>query len=196
MGVNGAMNKPGDWRQFDLSALAVALIGVMLAVVFVTTRFTQIPIGPGGYIHLGDTAIFFASFVFGPIVAMVAGAFGTAFSDLTSGYANYAPGTFIIHGLQGLVAGIIAWRGGLQRMILGAVAGAAILVAGYFIYDFAILRLGIGTAVSDAGLNLFQVSAGAVIAIPLVIAVRQAYPPITTWGSRRTWREESAESRR
>ncbi len=176
--------------RVDLSATLVAIIGVMIAVIFVTTRFTEIPIGPGGYIHLGDTAIYFTSFVFGPIVAGIAGAFGTSFSDLSSGYANYAAGTFIIHGLQGLVAGLIAWRGGLNRMIMGAIAGAIILVVGYFVYDWLILQLGIGTAWTDAGLNLFQVASGAVIGIPLVLAVRRAYPPINNWSYRRTWREE------
>ncbi len=184
------MGSLSEKLRVDLSATLVAIIGVMIAVIFVTTRFTEIPIGPGGYIHLGDTAIYFTSFVFGPIVAGIAGAFGTSFSDLSSGYANYAAGTFIIHGLQGLVAGLIAWRGGLNRMIMGAIAGAIILVAGYFVYDWLILQLGIGTAWTDAGLNLFQVASGAVIGIPLVLAVRRAYPPINNWSYRRTWREE------
>jgi uncharacterized membrane protein len=184
------MEKLKEKLRVDLTAQLVAIIGVMIAVIFVLTYSTKIPIGPGGYVHLGDTAIFFTSFIFGPVVAGIAGAFGTSFSDLASGYANYAAGTFIIHGLQGLVAGLIAWRGGLNRMIMGAIAGAAILVGGYFIYDWLILQLGIGTAWTDAGLNLFQVASGAVIGIPLVLAVRRAYPPINNWSYRRTWREE------
>ncbi len=89
-----------------------------------------------------------------------------------------------------MVAGLIAWRGGLNRMIMGGVAGAIVLVVGYFIYDAAILQLGLGTAWTDAGLNLFQVASGAVIGIPLAFAVRRAYPPINNWSYRRTWREE------
>ncbi|MGA7672360.1 MAG: ECF transporter S component [Nitrolancea sp.] len=185
------MESVKDKLRIELNAVVVAIIGVMMAVIFVTTRFTEIPIGPGGYIHLGDTAIYFTSFVFGPVVAGIAGGFGTSFSDLSSGYANYAAGTFIIHGLQGVVAGVIAWRGGLNRMIMGAIAGAIVLVVGYFIYDAAILQLGIGTAWTDAGLNLFQVASGAVIGIPLVLAVRRAYPPINNWSYRRTWQEET-----
>ena len=63
------MGSLSEKLRVDLSATLVAIIGVMIAVIFVTTRFTEIPIGPGGYIHLGDTAIYFTSFVFGPIVA-------------------------------------------------------------------------------------------------------------------------------
>lgn len=179
--------------RFDPSATLVAIAGVMIAVIFVTTRFTQIPIGPGGYIHLGDTMIYATSFLFGPLVSVIAAAFGTSFSDLSSGYANYAAGTFIIHGLQGLVAGLIAWRGGLNRMIMAVIAGGAIVVAGYFIYELAILQIGLGTAWTDAGLNLFQVASGAVIGIPLVLAIRRAYPPINTWAYHRTWQEEPAK---
>ncbi len=179
-----------DKLRVELTAAIVAIIGVMMAVIFVLTYATKIPIGPGGYVHLGDTAIFFASFIFGPVVGSVAGGFGTFFSDLFSGYANYAPGTLIIHGLEGLVAGLIAWRGGINRMIMGGIAGAVVVVVGYFIYDFAILQLGIGTAWTDVGANVLQAASGVVIGIPLVLAVRRAYPPINNWSYRRTWREE------
>ncbi|HEX3723483.1 MAG TPA: ECF transporter S component [Nitrolancea sp.] len=187
------MNSLKEKLRFDPSATLVAITGVMIAVIFVATRFTQIPIGPGGYIHLGDTMVYAASFLFGPLVAVIAAAFGTSFSDLSSGYANYAAGTFIIHGLQGLVAGLIAWRGGFNRMLAAVIAGGAIVVVGYFLYELIILQIGLGTAWTDVGLNLFQVASGAVIGIPLVLAIRRAYPPINNWAYRRTWQEEPSK---
>jgi len=182
------MEPTRDRPRFELSARLVAIIGVMIAVVFVATLSVKIPI-PGGYIHFGDIAIYFASFVFGPIVGLLAGALGPTLSDLLS-YPSYAPGTFVIHGLQGLVAGMIGWRAGVPRMILAVIAGGAIIVGGYFLYDLAVVRVGLGVAVTDAGFNTLQAVTGAVVAIPLVLAVRQAYPPIATWTARRTWREE------
>lgn len=182
-----------SWRdnlRFELSARLVAILGVMIAVVFVTTSAIKVPI-PGGYIHLGDVAIYFAAFIFGPLVGLLSGAVGPALADLAAGYGSYAPGTFVIHGLQGLVAGAIAWRGGLPRMILAVVVGGVILVGGYFIYDLAVVRIGLGAAISDAGFNTVQAASGAIIAIPLVLAVRQAYPPISGWTARRTWQEET-----
>lgn len=184
------MSSLREQLSFELNARLVAIIGVMIAVVFVATYSIKIPI-PSGYIHLGDIAIYFAAFVFGPLVGLVAGAVGTTMSDAVAGYGNYAPGTFVIHGLQGLVAGLIAWRGDVRRMVLAAVVGGVILVGGYFIYELAILRIGLGTATSDAGFNTWQAVSGAVVAIPLVLAVRQAYPPIMNWSYRRTWREET-----
>ena len=180
-----------SWRdrlRVELSARLVAIIGVMIAVVFVATYIIKVPI-PSGYIHLGDVAIFFTSFIFGPIVGLIAGAVGPTLVDLLS-YPSYAPGTFVIHGLEGLIAGLIAWQAGTRRMVVAAVAGGAIIVGGYFLYDLAIVRVGTGTALADAGFNVLQAITGAVVAIPLVLAVRRAYPPITRWGYRPSWHEE------
>jgi uncharacterized membrane protein len=176
----------------QLNARVIAIMGVMIAVVFVTTFVVKIPMPvPAGYVHPGDAVIYMAAFLFGPLVGFAAGAFGTAFADLATGtYANYAPGSFVIHGIQGLVAGAIAWRGGVNRMILAAIVGGVILVSGYFIYDLLILQIGIGAAASGLGFNILQGIAGAVLAIPLVLAIRQAYPPILTWAYQPTWEEE------
>ena len=38
-------------------ARLIAVTGVMIAVVFVLTRFVTFSVGPGGYLHLGDIAI-------------------------------------------------------------------------------------------------------------------------------------------
>lgn len=181
-------NKPVGKSRFEWNARLVAIVGVMIAVVFVMTYAVKIPI-PGGYFNFSDIAIYFSAFIFGPVVGGIAGAVGPAISDAVS-YPSYVPGTFVIHGLQGLVAGLIAWRGDLRRMIMAVIAGGLIMVGGYFIYDFAIMRIGIGAAMSDVGFNTIQVVGGAIISIPLVLAVRQAYPPIASWGVRREWREE------
>lgn len=123
----------------------IALAGVMFALVFVMTYVPKVPIGPGGYVHLGDAAIYATSFLFGPVVGFFAAAFGTTFSDLAAGYGSYTPGTFVIHGLQGLVAAVI---------------GGAIVVGGYFLYQWLVLREGIGPAGAALWPNTFQVLTG------------------------------------
>ena len=185
-------------QGFD--ARLIAMTGVMIAVVFVLTRFITFTIGPGGYLHLGDIAVFASAFLFGPLVGFIAGGVGTALADLNLGYNAWAPGTFIIHGLQGFAAGWIAWRRGLTPMIIGAIVGGAILVIGYFLYQWAMVSAGsldpdegetaFATAANYLTANLFQGFVGAVVAIPLVLAVRQAYPPIRRWGAGPSWVEE------
>jgi energy-coupling factor transport system substrate-specific component len=184
-------------------ARLIAVTAVMIAVVFVMTKVVQISIGPGGYIHFGDIALYVASFLFGPIVGFVAGGTGTALSDLSSGYGAWAPGTFVIHGLQAFVAGLIAWRGGLPRLIMGVVAGGVIVVVGYFLYQWLLISAGsfdsfqadegksaFATAAAAVWPNTFQVLIAAIIAVPLIFAVRQAYPPVRRWGAGPSWVEE------
>lgn len=173
-----------------VDARTVAMAGVMLAFVFVMTRVPSIPIGPSGYVHLGDAAIYAAAFLLGPVVGLFAAAFGTMFADLSAGYGSYAPGTFVIHGLQGLAAALIGWRRGTPRMVAATVVGGAIVVVGYFLYQWAILRQGLGVAAEGLWPNTFQVVVGAAIGIPLAIAVLRAYPPVATFGRRPTWQEE------
>lgn len=188
----GGQESRGDFGSALASiqdARVIAIIGVMIAVVFVATYFVKVPQPSGGYLNLSDIAIFFVSFIFGPIVGGIAGAVGPSISDAI-GYASYVPGTFVIHGLEGVVAGLIAWRGDIRRMVIATIAGCAVMIGGYFIYEWLILRVGIGIAGTDVIGNIWQGLAGAVVAIPLTIAVRNAYPPITTWGYRRQWQEE------
>jgi uncharacterized membrane protein len=87
----------------------LALTGVMTAVIFVLTRVIQIPTPAAGYVHLGDAAVLFAGFAFGPFVGAVASGLGTALADLTS-WPQWAPYTLVIHGLMGFVAGYMAQR--------------------------------------------------------------------------------------
>jgi uncharacterized membrane protein len=47
------------------------------------------------------------------------------------------------------------------------------------------LLSGVGAALGELPLNVIQVSAGAVVGVPLFVAVRQAYPPITRLGRQR-----------
>ena len=168
----------------------VATAGVMLALVFVMTRLPQVPIGNAGYIHLGDAAIYVASFLFGPVVGAFAAAFGTTLVDLSTGYGSFAPGTFLIHGVQGLAAALLAWRRGVLPMLVAVVVGGVIVVAGYFVYQWLALGQGLGPAVQGLGLNTVQVAVGGALGILITIAVRRAYPPVTTFGQHSSWDEE------
>ena len=165
------MSKDIDIRRITLTALMSALI-------FVLTR-TQLSVTPtGGYIHLGDAGIIFASLAFGPWVGMVAGGLGTALADITSGYAQWAIFSLLIHGLQGWAAGQLfdKLRQRLLATILASAASLVIVVGGYFIAG-TILE---GTAIAVGSLlpNTFQALGGSILGVPLYFAVLRAYPPL------------------
>jgi uncharacterized membrane protein len=155
----------------------------MTAIVFVLTRVVQLPTPVVGYIHLGDVGVFFSAFAFGPLVGAVAGGLGTALADLTSPYAQWAIFSLLIHGSQGFAAGWLAARWpGATGLVAGGVAGILIVVGGYFLAGT--ILVGVAAALTEVPLNLVQASVGAVVSVPLYAAVRKAYPPITSFGSR------------
>jgi len=158
------------------TAYSIAAAAIMTAIVTVFTFVIQVPNpASGGYFNLSDIAVIFTALTFGPWIGLVAGGLGTAIADLLSGYAPFAPISFIAHGGEGLICGLIvlrrpqwlvpAWLGGVTWMMLAYLVGETLL-------------LGSAAAMADLlASNWIQALAG-VIGIPLYLAVRSAYPQI------------------
>jgi energy-coupling factor transport system substrate-specific component len=160
-------------------AAVLAVTATMIAVVAVLTFAVQVPIpATSGYVHLGDAGVFFSALAFGPWIGGLAGGVGCALADLLSGYAVWAPLTLVAHGLQGLVTGLLGRGQGLAGLIVAWVAGAAVLVAVYFFGEWYVYGLGYAGALAEIVPNLIQVAVGGAVGIPLLLAVRKAYPPI------------------
>ncbi len=172
------------------NATLIAVLAVMAAVVAVLTFAVQIPIpATGGYIHLGDAGVYFTALAFGPIGGLVSGGLGTAVADILSGYASWAPLTLVAHGLQGLIAGYFGKGKSLTHMLIGWALGSVVLIAVYFLGEWFFYGLGYGGALAEVGPNFIQEAVGGLIGIPLVLAVRRAYPPLDRIGLGRTWEE-------
>ncbi len=159
-------------------ALRVATVAILAAVTTVFTLFIRVPSPARGYFNLGDVAVAFTAFTFGPISALIAGGVGTALADLMGSYVQWAPISLVVHGLEGLVIGLIARSrpGSMPLSIAAGVAGVVVMAAGYFAGG--ILLTGIGPALAEAPGNLVQSAAGIVIGLPLAVAVSKAYPPV------------------
>jgi uncharacterized membrane protein len=166
-------------RNFNLrNPRTLAITAVMTAITYVMTRIVQVPTPARGFIHLGDAAVLFTAFAFGPWVGMIAGALGTALADLTSGYAQWAVFTLVIHGLEGYLAGRIAnGSANIGRLALASLVGGLVLVPGYFIAG--VILSGVGGATGELLGNVFQILGGAILSIPLYLAVRRAYPRLS-----------------
>jgi uncharacterized membrane protein len=172
-----------------LDGRAIAVMAVMIAVTFIFTmvRILYIPVTEG-YIHLGDVAANFAALAFGPWVGLVGAGVGMALADAI-GFPLYIVPTFIIHGLQGLAVGYLGWRRPWPVMVIAAIVGQLIVVAGYFVVQN--FLYGIGPALVEAPWNGVQGLLGVVGGVLLFLLVRRAYPPIEQMGLGRTWIEES-----
>lgn len=157
---------------------SIATGGLFIALVFVATMFInlRLPIASnGGLVHLGNVPLILGAALYGRKTGAVAGAFGMALFDLVSGWAPWAPFTFIIVGLMGYTIGLIAHSTGrisTFRLIMAIIAAAVIKVTGYYaaevlLYGNWVIPLG-----SIPG-NLMQIGLAAVISLP---AVRILYP--------------------
>lgn len=162
----------------------LAITAMMAAVVFALTYVRLLPTPDGGYIHPGDAGIYFSAFAFGPWVGAIVGGLGTALADAAGGFPQWAPFSFVIHGVQGLLVGWIYDRWpGTWGMIAALVVGGLIVVLGYL--PVGMLLASPAQAITAIPWNLAQVAIGAIISVPLFLLVRSAYPPITQMGRRR-----------
>ena len=174
----------------SVNPLAIAVIAVMIAITTVFTLAVRVPVpATNGYVNLSDVAIYFTAFAFGPWVGLIAGGVGAALADLLGGYAQFALLTLLAHGLEGFVAGWLGRDRQFIGMVVAWLSGAVVMCALYLIGEGLILT-GWGAAFSELPFNILQNLVGAVVGIPLVLAVRRAYPPLTNMLGQRAWREE------
>ena len=179
---------PESEKFTSTAAFRVASIAVLSAITAIFTIAVRIPIAPTrGYINLGDVAIYFAAFIFGPVTAFIAGGLGTAIADILGGFGQWAPISFVVHGLQGFIIGLVynlllkkegsTGKGSfLIHGIFTFIAGALVMVAGYFAAG--IFMVGPGAAAVEIPGNVFQNIAGVAGGLSLTAAVRKAYPPV------------------
>jgi energy-coupling factor transport system substrate-specific component len=171
----------------------IAVVAVMIAITALFTVAIRVPIpATGGYVNFSDVAIYLTSFAFGPWVGFAAGGIGTALADVYGGYVQFAPLTFLAHGLEGLAAGLVARGRSKWWMIAGWALGTVVMLAVYFLGEGLVLT-GWGPAVGELPFNLLQNIVGGLVGIPLVLALRRAYPPIGQIGRRRQWQEGEQE---
>lgn len=167
------------------SSRLIALVAVMASVTCVFTLVVRLPIAPTrGYIHLGDVAATFSSLAFGPWFGILIAGGGTALADLIGGFPHWAPLTFLIHGLQGFIAGFVARLGYHKpgHLFLGALLGEIIVVAGYFLVEIPLY--GLPAALAELPGNAIQGAVG-LLGVPLLMMVSRAYPAIIFYGGTR-----------
>jgi uncharacterized membrane protein len=167
----------------------IALVALLIALTTVFTLLVRIPTPARGYANLSDVAITFSALLFGPWVGAVAGGVGTALADLFGGYPFFAPLSLLAHGVEGLLIGWLGWRRrSLGALILAWLAGTAAMVGIYLVGE-GLFYTGWALALAEVPMNLVQGILGAVVGIPLALAVRGAYPAVEQLGRRRTWHE-------
>ncbi len=159
------------------SALHISLVAVSAAIVAVFTMVVRIPISAtGGYISLVDAGVSFVAYAFGPFTGFIAGGVGTALADILGGYAQWAPVSFLVHGVEALVLGIIIKKdsSSILMKILASLIAVAIVSLGYLLLS-SLYLVTFAEALAEVPFNALQSGAGAVVGLLLYEAVNKGY---------------------
>ena len=121
----------------------------MTGLVIATSMIDGIKVNANGNFYWCDGVIFLAAFLLDPLAAFITGGIGTMIYDLLTPRAYNCIASLIIHGLQAAVVSVLVhyvfprknkkleplWAG------ISSVIGGALVVLGYFIQRYYILKL-------------------------------------------------------
>lgn len=147
----------------------------MLTALVVATGFIPAIPTPAGRIYWVDGVALIAAFLMDPLSAFIAGGVGSLLYDVFMSPAMMIP-SLVIHGLQGAVVSALLHCLFLEKLIkrewiwalICSVAGAVIVVAGYFVYRCIVL--GAPVALTNIPRNIIQEAIGISIAMIICYA--------------------------
>jgi uncharacterized membrane protein len=175
-------------KQNALDApLKLALAAIFGALAAAVTMAFVIPIpATSGYFNLGEAIVYTAALVFGPFVGGFAGGSVAIADILVPGAAQFAPGTLVIKGLEGLIVGFLNRK--LQKYTsiglsatISVVVGGLEMVAGYFIYEQLFLGYSMPAALVEVPFNIVQMIVGLIVAVPIMYVVLRVFPQLKNW---------------
>lgn len=155
----------------------IAYTAMMTALVVATSYIPPLPVAPFGSIYWCDCMIFIAAYLLDPAAAFISGGIGTLLYDLIYGNTVMMVPSLLIHGLQGLVVSalihyVLPKKPEKLWAVTASVAGALIVIGGYFILRVAIQEKGVSYALYRIVANICQETAGVVIAMLIVYTAR------------------------
>ncbi len=152
----------------------LALIAVLAGFTFLATLI-HVNTGPSTYFNLSEVIVYTSALLFGPVVGGFSGSIGASLADILLGFAlPWAPISFMIKGIEGLVVGSISslrWKSRLLGDLLSILAAFPIMIGGYtlsvgFLYGWPASLIEFYT-------DIVQCSAGLALALPLTYALRK-----------------------
>ena len=157
---------PNKTVYISLIAVFTALTTVAtiaLVILFPTTT---------GYFNLGDILVMLSGFLLGPIGGFIAGGCGSAIADLLLA-PQYAPITFIVKGVEGMIVGLLSARTKRESRIsiwdiVGVTLASIAMMLGYLLGEVFILDYSFGAALAELiTVNTIQVLSGSVVTLAI-----------------------------
>lgn len=112
--------------------VSAALLATLVCIT--TAYFLHIPVGNGGYVHIGDTFIYLAAVLLPTPYAAMSAAIGAGLADILTGSANWVIATIIIKPIM-----VLFFTSKSTKIINGRNVFAAIIagIVGTFLYMIA-----------------------------------------------------------
>jgi len=167
----------------------IVAAAMLAALTCIATMIIKIPTPAFGYIHLGDGFVLLCGILLGPLYGALSAGIGSMFADLFSGYAAFAPGTFVIKAVTALIASLLfrlfkklfrSSAGEYAGVLIAGVTGEAFMVIGYFVYEIFLAMItagtftgtsfaaGVSSAATGIPFNIVQGVVGIVISVSLL----------------------------
>jgi len=118
----------------------IVFSALLASLVCVATMIIKIPSPLKGYINLGDCVVLLSGWILSPVYGFLAAGIGSGLADIFSGYALYAPATFVIKGLMALIAHFVFKMTdkklpALPARVISGTLSEIIMVGGYFLFE-------------------------------------------------------------
>lgn len=164
----------------NLSIRNLVLAGLLAALVLIGTMLVEIPAPTRGYIHLGDSIVYLCGILLGPLTGGISAAIGSTLADLFSGFAVYAPATFVIKFLDAALVGSLystlskksdTLLGNIGAFTMAVLVGGIVMVGGYLLFETVLY--GFAVAVLNVPFNITQAVGGGILAAPLLTALQK-----------------------
>ena len=161
-------------RNTERKTQKIVWAGLFTAMTTFATVLIRVPSPLGGYVNTGDALVILSAFLLPPVWGAMAAGLGSALADIFSGYAIYAPATFIIKALMALTAGWVLRcakdKKLLKSAIFGGILAELIMIVGYFVFEALFMKFGWGALANIPG-NCVQAVFGAAAGISLFYAL-------------------------
>lgn len=149
----------------------IVTASLLAALCCVATMIVKIPTPLKGYLNLGDCIVLLSGWLLSPLYGFFAAGLGSALADIFSGYALYAPATFLIKGIMALIAkycycGAQAKTGNTPAKLIGGVLAELEMILGYFIFEG--FLYGFLPAVINIPFNALQGAVGLIVGVMLI----------------------------
>ena len=154
----------------------IVIAALIAALACIATMIIKIPTPLKGYINLGDCIVLVAGWMLSPAYAFLAAGLGSALADIFSGYATYAPATFVIKGLMALIA-LYGFRllnkrlGNAPSKIISGFFAEVIMVVGYFVFEG--FLYGFAPSMVNIPANAIQGIGNLILGVILIIALEK-----------------------